>query len=64
MNSELVKTTYNFLYTTYIFESTSQKWRPDDVRPSTWKHWLTIVEPRLLGNFTEYGGVEKPATSF
>ena len=51
---ELVKTTYNLLYTTYIFEMTSQEWHSDEVRPSTWKHWLTIVEPRLLGQYTQY----------
>ncbi len=51
---ELVKTTYNFLYTTYILEITSQAWHTDEVKPGTWKHWLTIVEPRLLGQYTQY----------
>jgi PhoPQ-activated pathogenicity-related protein len=51
--SKLVKTTYGFLYTTYIFEITSQQWHPDEVEPGTWKHWLTIVEPRLFGQYTE-----------
>jgi PhoPQ-activated pathogenicity-related protein len=51
--SKLIKTAYTFLYTTYIFEITSQKWHPDDVEPGTWKHWLRIIEPRLLGQYTE-----------
>lgn len=51
---ELVKTAYNILYTTYIFENTSQAWHSDAVVPDKWKHWLTIVEPRLLGEYTEY----------
>lgn len=51
---ELVKTTYNFLYTTYIFEITSQQWHSDKVAPGKWRHWLTIVEPRLFGQYTEY----------
>jgi PhoPQ-activated pathogenicity-related protein len=51
---ELVKTVYDVIYTTYIFEITSQKWHPDEVEPGKWKHWLTIVEPRLLGEYTEY----------
>ena len=50
---KLVKTAYTFLYTTYIFEITSQEWHPDDVEPGKWKHWLRIIEPRLLGKYTE-----------
>jgi PhoPQ-activated pathogenicity-related protein len=50
----LVKTSYNFLYTTYVFDLTSQQWHPDEVDPGVWEHWLTIVEPRLLGRYTEH----------
>jgi PhoPQ-activated pathogenicity-related protein len=50
---KLVKTAYTFLYTTYIFEFTSQKWHSDEVEPGTWKHWLRIIEPRLLGKYTQ-----------
>ena len=31
-----------------------QEWHPDEVRPKKWKHWLVIVEPRLLGEYTEF----------
>jgi PhoPQ-activated pathogenicity-related protein len=59
---KLVKTAYTFLYTTYIFEITSQKWHPgkwdwhsEDIEDDgKWKHWLTIVEPRLFGQYTQY----------
>lgn len=50
----LVKTTYEVLYTTYIIDLTSQQWHAEEVRPKKWKHWLVIVEPRLLGAYTEY----------
>ena len=58
---KLIKTAYTFLYTTYIFEITSQKWHAGDwtwrsVKGETdgkWKHWLRIVEPRLLGQYTQ-----------
>jgi PhoPQ-activated pathogenicity-related protein len=49
----LVKTRYDVFYTTYILDLTSQEWHPDEVRPKKWKHWLVIVEPRLLGEYTE-----------
>jgi PhoPQ-activated pathogenicity-related protein len=51
---KLVKTSYDVLYTTYIFEVTSQEWHSAEVLPEAWQHWLTIVEPRLLGQYTEY----------
>ncbi len=50
----LVNTRYELLYTTYILDLTSQQWHADEVRPKHWKHWLVIVEPRLLGLYTEY----------
>jgi PhoPQ-activated pathogenicity-related protein len=58
----LVNTAYTFLYTTYIFEITSQKWHAGDWEwhsdkvedNGKWKHWLTIVEPRLFGQYTQY----------
>jgi PhoPQ-activated pathogenicity-related protein len=49
----LIFTGYNLLYTTYVFELTSQEWHPDEVDPGVWKHWLTIVEPRFLGKYTQ-----------
>ena len=49
----LVKTRNDIFYTTYIFDLTSQQWQPDEVRPKKWKHWPVIVEPRLLGQYTE-----------
>jgi PhoPQ-activated pathogenicity-related protein len=49
----LVKTRYDVLYTTYIFDITSQAWHYDEVEPGKWRHWLVIVEPRLLGEYTE-----------
>ena len=49
----LVKTRNDIFYTTYIFDLTSQQWHSDEVRPKKWKHWLVIVEPRLLGQYTE-----------
>jgi len=59
---KLVKTAYTFLYTTYIFEITSQvwhkgewDWHSDKIEDDgKWKHWLTIVEPRLFGQYTQY----------
>jgi PhoPQ-activated pathogenicity-related protein len=51
---QLVNTTYAPFYTTYIIDLTSQQWHAADVRPRKWKHWLVIVEPRLLGEYTEY----------
>jgi PhoPQ-activated pathogenicity-related protein len=51
---QLVNTTYAPFYTTYIIDLTSQQWHSADVRPRKWKHWLVIVEPRLLGEYTEY----------
>ncbi|MBN2106913.1 MAG: hypothetical protein JW832_05755, partial [Deltaproteobacteria bacterium] len=59
---KLVKTAYTFLYTTYIFEITSQtwqegawEWHSDEIEDDgKWKHWLTIVEPRLFGQYTQY----------
>lgn len=58
---ELVKTAYTFLYTTYIFEVTSQRWHEGDwawhsedfETDGKWKHWLRIIEPRLFGRYTE-----------
>jgi PhoPQ-activated pathogenicity-related protein len=50
----LVKTRYDLFYTTYILDLTSQQWHPDMVLPKKWKHWLVIVEPRLIGEYTEY----------
>jgi PhoPQ-activated pathogenicity-related protein len=58
---KLIKTAYTFLYTTYIFEITSQKWHPGDWEwhsdevetDGKWKHWLRIIEPRLLGKYTQ-----------
>ena len=49
----LVKTRYDVFYTTYILDLTSQEWHPDEVLPKKWEHWLVIVEPRLLGEYTE-----------
>jgi len=51
---QLVNTTHEAFYTTYIIDLTSQEWHSDEVRPRKWKHWLVIVEPRLLGEYTEY----------
>lgn len=51
---EFQRAYYNVLYTTYIIELTSQRWHPDAVEPEQWQHWLVIVEPRLLGEYTEY----------
>lgn len=58
---KLVKTAYAFLYTTYIFEITSQEWHTgkwawhsEEIETDgKWKHWLRIIEPRLLGQYTE-----------
>ncbi len=50
----LIQTNYSILYTTYIFEFTSQSWHEDDVEPEQWEHWLVVVEPRLIGKYTEY----------
>ena len=49
----LVKTRYDVFYTTYILDLTSQQWHSDEVLPKKWEHWLVIVEPRLLGEYTE-----------
>jgi len=49
----LVETRYEVLYTTYILDITSQAWHYDEVVPGKWEHWLVIVEPRLLGQYTE-----------
>lgn len=51
---EFQRAYYNLLYTTYIIELTSQEWHSDAVEPEQWQHWLVIVEPRLLGEYTEY----------
>jgi len=50
---KLVRTYHDFLHTTYVLEITSQEWFPDDVEPEKWKHWLRIIEPRLLGLLTQ-----------
>ncbi len=49
----LARTVYNVLYTTYVYEVVSQSWHADAVQPGIWKHWLVIVEPRLLGLYTK-----------